>query len=56
MRPCATLQRQEMRAVDYVNRYFANHGTLTELAETYAAVQTEAERWRFSSVTTPCRA
>ena len=31
-------QRQEMRAVDYVNRYFANHGTLTELAETYAAV------------------
>ena len=36
-------QRQEMRAVDYVNRYFANHGTLTELAETYAAVQTEAE-------------
>ena len=36
-------QRQEMRAVDYVNRYFANHDTLTELAETYAAVQTEAE-------------
>ena len=36
-------QRQEMRAVDYVNSYFANHGTLTELAETYAAVQTEAE-------------
>ena len=36
-------QRQEMRAVDYVNRYFANHGTLTELAETYAAVQSEAE-------------
>lgn len=29
--------------MDYVNRYFANHGTLTELAETYAAVQTEAE-------------
>ena len=36
-------QRLEMRAVDYVNRYFANHGTLSELAESYAAVQTEAE-------------
>lgn len=36
-------QRLEMRAVDYVNRYFANYGTLSELAESYAAVQTEAE-------------
>ena len=36
-------QKQELQAVDYVNRFFANHGTLTELAETYAAVQTEAE-------------
>ena len=36
-------QRLEMRAVDYVNRYSANHGTLSELAESYAAVQTEAE-------------
>ena len=36
-------QRLEMRAVDYVNRYFANHGTLSALAESYAAVQTEAE-------------
>ena len=43
MRPCATRSGRKMRAVDYVNRYFANHGTLTELAETYAAVQTEAE-------------
>ena len=32
-----------VKIVYYVNRYFANHGTLTELAETYAAVQTEAE-------------
>ena len=36
-------QQLEMRAVDYVNRYFANYGTLSELAESYAAVQTEAE-------------
>ena len=36
-------QQMEMRAVDYVNRYFANYGTLSELAEAYAAVQTEAE-------------
>ena len=36
-------QRLEMRAVDYVNRYFANYGTLSELAESYAAVQTEVE-------------
>ncbi len=36
-------QRLEMRAVDCVNRYFANYGTLSELAGAYAAVQTEAE-------------
>lgn len=36
-------QALELRAVDYVNRYFANHGTLAELAESYAAVQAEAE-------------
>ena len=36
-------QKLEMRAVDYINRYFANYGTLSELAESYAAVQTEAE-------------
>lgn len=36
-------QKLEMRAVDYINRYFANYGTLSELAESYAAVQAEAE-------------
>ena len=36
-------QQLEFRAVDYVNRYFANHATLNELAESYAAVQTETE-------------
>jgi len=29
--------------VDYVNRYFANYGTICELAEAYAAAQTEAD-------------
>ena len=29
--------------MDYVDRYFANHSTLAQLAETYAAVQTEPE-------------
>ena len=36
-------QRLETRAAEYVNRYFANHATLTELAETYGTVQNEAE-------------
>lgn len=36
-------QRLELRAVDYVNRYFANYNTLCELAAAYAAAQTEAE-------------
>ncbi len=36
-------QRLESVAREYVDRYFANHATLTELAESYAAVQTEAE-------------
>lgn len=36
-------QRLESAARDYADRYFANHATLTELAESYAAVQTEAE-------------
>ena len=36
-------QGLEMGAVDYVNRYFANHATLAALAENYEAVQTEAE-------------
>lgn len=36
-------QRLEFDAVDYVNRYFANHNTLTELAAAYATAQTEAE-------------
>ena len=36
-------QDMEMVAVDYVNRYFANYDTLKQLAETYAAVGTEAE-------------
>lgn len=29
--------------MDYVNRYFANYGTIRELAEAYAAAQTEAD-------------
>ena len=36
-------QKQELQAVDYVDRYFANHSTLAQLAETYASVQTEPE-------------
>lgn len=36
-------QGMELDAVDYVNRYFANYGTIRELAEAYAAAQTEAE-------------
>lgn len=36
-------QRLEPRAAEFVERYFANHATLGELAEAYAAVQTEAE-------------
>lgn len=36
-------QRLEMQAVDYVNRYWANYGTLSDLAEAYAAAATEAE-------------
>lgn len=36
-------QGLEMDAVDYVNRYFANYGTIRELAEAYAVVQAEAE-------------
>ena len=29
--------------MDYVNRYFANYGTISELAEAYAAAQAEAD-------------
>ena len=36
-------QELEMPAVDFVNRYFANYETLKQLAEMYAAVQTETE-------------
>lgn len=36
-------QRLELQAVDYVNRYFANYNTLSELAAAYAAAQTEPE-------------
>ncbi len=36
-------QRMEMHAVDYINRYFANYGTIRELADAYAAARTEAE-------------
>ena len=36
-------QGLELDAVDYVNRYFANYGTICELAEAYAAAQTEAD-------------
>ena len=36
-------QHLEAQAADYVSRYLANYGTLSDLAETYAAVQTEAE-------------
>ena len=36
-------QRLEFDAVDYVNRYFANYGTISELAEAYAAAQAEAD-------------
>ena len=36
-------QRLELRAADYVNRFMSNYGTLSELAESYAAVETEAE-------------
>ena len=44
MRPCAKRAAAGDGPVDYVNRCFANHGTLTELAGNLrAAVQTEAE-------------
>ncbi len=36
-------QGLELGAVDYVNRYFANYGTISELAEAYAAAQIEAD-------------
>ena len=36
-------QRLEPRAVEYVNRYFVNYGTVSELANAYAAAQTETE-------------
>lgn len=36
-------QQLEPRAADYVNRFLSNYGTISELAEAYAAVQTEAE-------------
>lgn len=36
-------QRLELRAVDYVNRYFVNYNTLSELVAAYAAAQTEQE-------------
>lgn len=36
-------QRMEMRAVDYVNRYFANYATAAELAAAYEAAQDEQE-------------
>lgn len=36
-------QRLEPRAEEYVNRFMANYGTLSELAEAYAAVSTETE-------------
>lgn len=36
-------QDLELKAVDYADRYFVNYETLKQLAETYAAVPTEAE-------------
>ncbi len=36
-------QHLEPRAEEYVNRFMANYGTLSELAASYAAVGTEAE-------------
>ncbi len=36
-------QHQELLAVDYLNRYFANYTSESELAEAYAAAQTEPE-------------
>jgi len=36
-------QRMELPAVDLVNRYFANHATLSDLAAAYAAARTEEE-------------
>lgn len=36
-------QELEMQAVDYVNRYLSNYGTISDLAEAYAAAATEAE-------------
>lgn len=36
-------QRLEPQAADYVNRFLSNYGTISELTESYAAVQTEAE-------------
>ncbi|WP_418991334.1 SPOR domain-containing protein [Alistipes sp.] len=36
-------QGLEMQAVDYVNRYLSNYGTISDLAEAYAAAETEAE-------------
>ena len=43
MRPCAGRRGWKLDAVDYVNRYFANYGTICELAEACAAAQTEAD-------------
>lgn len=36
-------QQLEMQAVDYVNRYVANHVTSSDLAAAYAAAQTEGQ-------------
>lgn len=36
-------QQRELRAVDYVNRYFSNYQTLAQLAAAYAEVQSEGE-------------
>ncbi len=36
-------QKLETDAVDYANRYFANHATLAALVENYDSAQTEAE-------------
>ncbi|MEG2240304.1 MAG: SPOR domain-containing protein [Alistipes sp.] len=36
-------QKQELAAVDYVNRYFANQGDIAKVAAQYAATETEAE-------------
>lgn len=36
-------QRLESRALSYVDRFLSNYGTLSDLADAYAAVETEAE-------------